>query len=101
MVGRVIPMKAIFAMQKALALKDRNSKGRLRYYSNYQPDFLYVTLDKDWCDEVEDIDFEDTRLMIPKGWHQVLTLVYGEYMKLPPEEQRVPSHSSLEIEVYD
>lgn len=50
MVGRVIPMKAIFAMQKALALKDRNSKGRLRYYSNYQPDFLYVTLDKDWCE---------------------------------------------------
>lgn len=100
-VGRVIPMKAIFAMQKALALKDRNSKGRLRYYSNYQPDFLYVTLDKDWCDQVEDIDFEDTRLMIPKGWHQVLTLVYGDYMKLPPEEQRVPSHSSLEIEVYD
>ena len=39
--------------------------------------------------------------MIPKGWHQVLTLVYGDYMKLPPEEQRVPSHSSLEIEVYD
>ena len=100
-VGRIIPMKAIFAMQKALALKDRNSKGRLRYYSNYQPDFLYVTLDKDWCDQVEDIDFEDTRLMIPKGWHQVLTLVYGDYMKLPPEEQRVPSHSSLEIEVYD
>ena len=32
---------------------------------------------------------------------QVLTLVYGDYMKLPPEEQRVPSHSSLEIEVYD
>lgn len=99
--GRVLPMKAIFSMQRILALKDRKSKGRLRYYSNYQPDFLYVTLDKDWCDEVEDVDFEDTRLMIPKGWHEVLTLVYGDYMKLPPEEERIPSHSSLEIQVYD
>ena len=36
-------MKLIFAMQKAAALKDRHSKGSLRYYSNYQPDYLYVT----------------------------------------------------------
>ena len=100
-VGRCVPMKAIFSMQRALALKDRKSKGRLRYYSNYQPDFLYVTVDRDWCDNVEDAPFEDTQLMIPKGWHEVLTLLYGDYMQLPPEEQRVPAHSSMEIEVFD
>lgn len=97
--GRAVPMKALFAMQRGLGLKDRNSKGRLRYYSNYQPDFMYVTLDKDWCDLVEDAPFEDTQLMIPKGWHQILTIVYGNYMQLPPEEERVPAHSSLEIQV--
>ena len=100
-VGRCVPTKAIFSMQRALALKDRKSKGRLRYYSNYQPDFLYVTVDQDWCDNVEDAPFEDTQLMIPKGWHEVLTLLYGDYMQLPPEEQRVPAHSSMEIEVFD
>ena len=57
---KLIPMKAIFAMQKAIALKDRHSKGNLRYYSNYQPDYLYVTLHKDWCEEVIDAPFEDT-----------------------------------------
>lgn len=97
--GRLVPMKALFAVQRWLALKDRKSKGRLRYYSNYQPDFMYVTLDRDWCDQVEDAPFEDTQLMMPKGWHQVLTIVYGDYMQLPPEEERVPAHSSLEIEV--
>lgn len=97
--GRLVPMKALFAVQRWLALKDRKSKGRLRYYSNYQPDFMYVTLDRDWCDQVEDAPFEDTQLMMPKGWHQVLTVVYGDYMQLPPEEERVPAHSSLEIEV--
>ena len=39
--------------------------------------------------------FEDTVLMIPKGWDPVLKEVYGDYMQLPPEEQRVPTHSSL------
>jgi lipopolysaccharide cholinephosphotransferase len=98
--GRLIPMKAIFAMQRAAALKDRKSRGTKRYYSNYQPDYLYVTLEAAWCEEVEDADFEDTRLMIPKGWHEILTEVYGDYRKLPPEEERVPAHSSLEIEVW-
>ena len=41
-VGRFIPLKAIFAMQRAVSLKDRHSKGSLRYYSNYQPDYLYA-----------------------------------------------------------
>ena len=99
--GKLIPLKAIFAMQKAIALKDRYSKGDLRYYSNYQPDYLYVTLHKDWCEEVIDAPFEDTTLMIPKGWDPVLKEIYGNYMQLPPEEQRIPTHSSLQIQVYD
>lgn len=99
--GRRIPMKTIFAMQRALALKDRKSRGSLRYYSNYQPDYLYVTLEKEWCDQVEDTVFEDTRLMIPRGWDPILREVYGDYMKLPPREKRVPTHSSQEIEILD
>ena len=99
-VGRCVPMKAIFSMQRALALKDRKSKGRLRYYSNYQPDFLYVTVEKNWCDQVVDMDFEDTRLMAPAGWHEILTEVYGDYMTPPPKEQQVPTHSGREIEVF-
>lgn len=100
-VGRLIPLKLIFAMQRAAARKDRHSKGSLRYYSNYQPDYLYVTVDKESCDQVVDMDFEDTRLMVPAGWHQVLTEVYGSYMEMPPEEKRVPTHSSLEIQILD
>lgn len=100
-VGRMVPMRVIFSMQKALAVKDRKSRGNKRYYSNYQPDFLYVTLESQWCEAVEDALFEDGILMIPKGWHQVLTEVYGDYRKLPPEEERVPAHSSQEIEILD
>ena len=100
-VGRFIPLRLISAMQRAAALKDRRSRGTRWYYSNYQPDYLYVTLEGSWCEAVEDAAFEDAQLMIPKGWHEVLTEVYGDYMQLPPEEKRVPTHSSQQIEIWE
>lgn len=100
-VGKLIPMKVLFKMQRMIALKDRKGKSPLRYYSNYQPDYLYVTLQKEWCEETVDLDFCDTKLMAPKGWHEVLTWVYGDYKKLPPEDKRIPSHSSMEIRIFD
>ncbi len=100
-IGKFIPMKVLFRFQHYVALKDRKGKSKLRYYSNYQPDFLYVTLQKEWCEEIVDLPFEDTKLMAPKSWHEVLTWIYGDYMKLPPEENRVPAHSSMEIKFKD
>lgn len=100
-IGRFIPMKVIFRLQRMVALKDRKRKSQLRYYSNYQPDYLYVTLRKEWCEEVEYMDFCDTKLMVPTHWHEVLTWIYGDYMTLPPVEERVPAHSSIQIQIYD
>ena len=75
-VGRLIPMSVIRKLQHMAAVKDRKGKSPLRYYSNYQPDYLYVTLQKEWCEETVDLPFEDILLMAPKGWHEVLTWVY-------------------------
>lgn len=99
--GRLVPMKLLFKLQKLAAVKDRRGKSSLRYYSNYQPDYLYVTLQKEWCQEIVDLDFCDTKLMAPKHWDEVLTWIYGDYMTLPPREKRVPSHSSMQIQVYE
>lgn len=100
-VGRLIPMKWIIKLQRFFARKDRKKKTRRLYYSNYQPDYLYVTLERQWSTETVDLPFEDTKLMCPKGWHDVLTWVYGDYRKLPPKEQRKPSHATVEIQVFD
>lgn len=99
-IGRCVPMKTIYELQKKIAVKDNKGNSSLFYYSNYQPDFLYVTLKREWSEAVVDMDFEDAVLMAPAGWHHILTLVYGDYRKLPPEEKRVPTHSSMEIQVY-
>ena len=100
-VGKLIPMKLIFKMQHAAALKDKHGCSSLRYYSNYQPDYLYVTIQKEWCEEITDIEFAGETLMASKHAHEVLTWVYGDYMKLPPEAERVPAHSTIDIQVFD
>ncbi len=99
--GKLIHMSVLRKLQYWAAVKDRKGKSGLRYYSNYQPDYLYVTLKKEWCEQTVDLEFEDTKLMAPKGWHEVLTWIYGDYKKLPPKENQVPTHSSMEIEIYE
>ena len=99
--GRLVPLKFLFWLQRAAALKDQKCRSNLRYYSNYQPDYLYVTLQKELCEQVEDVAFCDTKLMAPKHWDEVLTWIYGDYKKLPPKDKRVPGHSTARIQVFD
>lgn len=41
---------------------------------------------------IADIDFEDTKVMAVEDADRYLTVCYGDYMKLPPEDQRIPAH---------
>ncbi len=91
--GRRIPMKMLLKLQHKAAVRDRKGRSRLMYYSNYQPDFLYVTVEREWSAETVDLPFEDTVLMAPKNWDPVLRAVYGDYKTLPPEEKRIPTHT--------
>lgn len=42
--------------------------------------------------ETIDVEFEDTKVKALKDYHTVLTSNYGDYMQLPPENQRVTHH---------
>lgn len=100
-VGKFVPLSVFFRLQRMVALRDHKKKSPKLYYSNYQPDYLYVTLQKEWCEDIVDLDFCDTKLMASSHWDEVLTWIYGDYMKLPPEDKRIPSHSTIEIQVFD
>lgn len=41
-----------------------------------------------------EVPFEDTEIRIPIGYDRYLSSLYKNYMKLPPEGQRVPSHGN-------
>ena len=44
-----------------------------------------------------DCEFEGRKFLIPEDYDTVLKISYGDYMKLPPEEQRIPRHENIEI----
>nr|MBQ6740734.1 hypothetical protein [Synergistaceae bacterium] len=48
---------------------------------------------REWFEDYEITEFEDTKIRIPCGWDIYLKHVYGDYMQLPPEEERISSHS--------
>ena len=45
---------------------------------------------REWFDETLYVEFEGHQMPIPKGYHEILTNEYGDYMSLPPIEQRKP-----------
>lgn len=53
--------------------------------------FLYFP--REWFDECLDVDFENVRTKIIKEYDQFLRFRYGDYMKFPPESERVPKHN--------
>ena len=42
--------------------------------------------------ELLDMPFEDTHMPLPKGYDKYLTIFFGDYMKLPPEDKRNSGH---------
>jgi lipopolysaccharide cholinephosphotransferase len=43
---------------------------------------------KDYYKETVMLPFEDTMVPAPSGYHEVMTCMYGDYMKLPDENDR-------------
>ncbi len=50
---------------------------------------------KEWFEETQIVDFENVKVPVPIAVHDILTNVYGNYMQLPPEDKRKPSHQML------
>lgn len=51
-----------------------------------------LTFPTKWFEQSVDCRFENETFKIPIGYHEILTQIYGDYMTLPPEEDRVGHH---------
>lgn len=47
----------------------------------------------DWFQETTLFPFENMYIKLPKGYHQYLSHVFGDYMTPPPEDARVAKHN--------
>ncbi|MCI9439444.1 MAG: LicD family protein [Lachnospiraceae bacterium] len=74
--------------ENAQKLKDQNTKrvGNFTCYAAF-------ACEKTVFDSFIEHEFEGNQYMIPVGYDKWLKAMYGEYMRLPPEEKRVSTHT--------
>ena len=63
-----------------------------KYLNSMTWDTSINSRNKEWYQEFVYMPLHDIQVKVPKRYDEVLRCSYGDYMKLPPEEQRVPSH---------
>jgi lipopolysaccharide cholinephosphotransferase len=65
----------------------------------FMTNYILTELDRiyrwEWFAQAVDLDYDGCRFMAPVGYHEVLTALFGDYMQLPPEDQRRPAHYDL------
>lgn len=92
-----IPTKVAFSLLSLYTNKSRNDNDRLvrtlcytsigQLYFRHPPKQRYG-LPKSWFLDCTEYDFENVSLMGSRNYDEVLSFWFGDYMKLPPEDQR-------------
>jgi lipopolysaccharide cholinephosphotransferase len=59
--------------------------------------YMKLKYPKEIFEEATYKEFEGYQLPIPKGYEIYLKMAFGDYMQLPPEEDRVPKHDTVYI----
>lgn len=49
----------------------------------------------EWFEDCIEMPFADMTIPVPRQYDKYLTLLYGNYMQLPPEHQRVTNHPTV------
>lgn len=68
-----------------------------KFISNSTYECLNLYYDFDMMDTFVDLEFEGKRFPAVAKWDHALKVEYGDYMKLPPKEERVWKHNPLLI----
>ncbi len=79
---------------------EKYAKERSKSYdsSNWVGDLVWLSggkkeiLKREWLEQYEYVPYEKYQFRIPKMYDQVLRQTYGNYMKLPPENERIGHH---------
>lgn len=58
-----------------------------------------IVLEKKIFNELIDLDFEKSKFKCIKNWDKYLAYIYGDYMQLPPVEERGNRHGAIEIKL--
>lgn len=94
-----IPKKVIFALRNLIVSKSDRVSSKVRcllmtapgkqWNRENNPISTQYGFKKEWIFQRSKFTFEGARLWGTKDYKKCLTFLYGDYMKLPPEEERI------------
>ncbi len=85
--------------QSAMAIHDRRARKHGKRADGYCGWYFVNICDVDspipgrFFNEVVYVQYDSVKVPVPRDYREYLEFCYGDYMKLPPEHERVPSHS--------
>lgn len=96
-IGKLLPLDIIATMYDSVAkmFSKKNKKWVMSTHSAM--DHFGDCYKYDWYKEHQSAAFEGESFPVPCGFDGILKTHYKDYMKLPPEEKRVPKHLQFDI----
>lgn len=92
-IGEVIPNKLKSDISKKAIPKDTPTYDECDYVASLADGFSIIPLKKSLFGNGVKLKFENMYVKVPENYHEYLTILYGDYMKLPPKDQREPHHN--------
>ena len=77
--------------------KHKKSEKLTELCSWYQ--YMKNEYDAKWFENVVYLPFENAQIPAPVGYDEYLKMAFGDYMTLPPEEERIPKHDAVKIDL--
>lgn len=74
------------------------SGDKMMYYRSLNK-YEKSILKKTWIKDITELPFEGLSINVPKDYTSYLAFTYGDYMKLPPENERVSVHYHYYIDL--
>lgn len=90
--GRFFSARLLMTWQRTIATASNDSETDFKCIYSYPYSYLDRLFPSRLYDGNEEVVFEGHTFPAPSGWHEILTILYGDYMRLPPPEERVPQH---------
>ncbi|MGN0485572.1 MAG: phosphorylcholine transferase LicD [Lachnospiraceae bacterium] len=92
-IGKHLSMKKIIERYNKHCTMYQNDCTNESFFSNYSfPNGFRKVYQKAWFLNGSKVQLDGVSYNAPKNPHEYLSLTYGDYMKLPPEAERMPKH---------